>query len=211
MLNKKKSEARRRHGSKQPQTIQKPTKKPMYDFDEENPGQHSGTVPRQRNRSHQQASDEDDDLVAEREWKEIQKKLDKEYQKKLKEVNDEAMKKLQTYQEEHKELMRRTQYLYNVKKRAKSRVDSRASQGSRNRPASRGSHISGGGFSNLSFLSSNKDGKNDRNRFFSPKAIKNAQIEVPQQTEEKRTETQMIKLFYKEYCQVVKKNFLPDN
>ena len=37
----------------------------------------------------------------------IQQKLDAEYQKKLKEVNDEAMKKLASYRQEHKQLTER--------------------------------------------------------------------------------------------------------
>ena len=35
-----------------------------------------------------------EDIEAEREWKNIRKTIDKEYQKKLKQVNDEAMMKL---------------------------------------------------------------------------------------------------------------------
>jgi hypothetical protein len=45
------------------------------------------------------------------EWKSIQKKIDSEYEKKLKSVSDEAMKKLKTYEEEHKALLEKTQYL----------------------------------------------------------------------------------------------------
>lgn len=36
--------------------------------------------------------------MIEREWIEIQAKIEKEYQRKLKEVNDEAVKKLKIYE-----------------------------------------------------------------------------------------------------------------
>ena len=45
------------------------------------------------------------------EWKNIQKRIDKEYERKLKEVGDDAMSKLQMYQEEHKALLEKTSYL----------------------------------------------------------------------------------------------------
>ena len=44
-------------------------------------------------------------------WLSIQKKIDKQYEKKLKEVGDEALKKLKSYQAEHKALVEKTQYL----------------------------------------------------------------------------------------------------
>jgi hypothetical protein len=40
--------------------------------------------------------------VSRDDWKQIQKKIDTEYEKKLKEVSDDAMKKLQAFQTEHK-------------------------------------------------------------------------------------------------------------
>lgn len=46
------------------------------------------------------------------EWTSIQKKIDVEYEKKLKEVSDEAMTKLRDYQQEHKHLIEKTQFLY---------------------------------------------------------------------------------------------------
>jgi hypothetical protein len=49
--------------------------------------------------------------VSKDEWKQIQKKIDSEYEKKLKEVSDDAMKKLQAFQTEHKQLLEKTQYL----------------------------------------------------------------------------------------------------
>ena len=48
-----------------------------------------------------------DEVNNEQEWQSIQQKLDAEYQKKLKEVNDEAMKKLASYRQEHKQLTER--------------------------------------------------------------------------------------------------------
>ena len=52
------------------------------------------------------------------EWQSIQQKLDAEYQKKLKEVNDEAMKKLASYRQEHKQLTERAQTMYRSASRA---------------------------------------------------------------------------------------------
>ena len=79
-----------------------------------------------------------DDIELEKEWKDIRGKIDGEYQKKLKHVNDEAMRKLHVYQKEHKELLEKTQYLYESEKRARSRASnasvsrvSRQSGGSR--------------------------------------------------------------------------------
>lgn len=69
------------------------------------------------------------------------------------------------------------------------------------------------GLSNVSFLSSNKGGsnnKNDRFRFFSPRAVDNQQMD-DRTDKEKRNETTAIKLFYKEYCAVVKRNVTMDN
>ncbi len=80
----------------------------------------------------------------------------------MKILNDEAANKLKAYEKDYKELMEKSKYIYNKKRT--SRADSVASNGSR--AESRQSN-----FSNVSFLSSNKGGKNNRNRFFSPKAI----------------------------------------
>ena len=41
-------------------------------------------------------------------WKNIQKKIDKQYEKKLKEVGDDALKKLKYFQAEHKALLEKT-------------------------------------------------------------------------------------------------------
>jgi len=63
-------------------------------------------------------------------------------------------------------------------------------------------------------LSSNKGGskRNDRNRFFTPKAnvpdIPNTLLKEP---EEELTEAQVIKSFYKEYCSIVKENVTPSS
>lgn len=98
-----------------------------------------------------------DNIELEYEWKDIRGKIDNEYQKKLKYVNDEAMRKLHDYQKEHKDLLEKTQYLYESEKRARSRASnasvsrmSRQSAGSRAR--SRGNQ-SIGNLSNLSFIS----------------------------------------------------------
>jgi hypothetical protein len=69
------------------------------------------------------------------EWKNIQRKIDVEYEKKLKEVSDEAMKKLKNYQAEHKALLEKTQFLLD-NSQVKSRSGSRAG-GSRSRSDSR--------------------------------------------------------------------------
>ena len=110
---------------------------------------------------------------ADGEWQDIQRQIDIEYQKKLKEVNDEAMAKLSLYQQEHKEMIEKSQFIYNQKK-PRSRIASNASHGSHNampklsqglrsdsgsraldgsRADSRASNLT-----NLSFLSSNRGG-----------------------------------------------------
>ena len=134
------------------------------------------------------------------EWEEIQKKIDEEYQKKLKEVNDEAMTRLSHYQREHKEMIAKSQFIYSQKK-PRSRVGSKGSHASRgsvgsgaqptmqapvlNRSANAGARVDSraSNLTNLSFLSSSKGGSKsgrDRNRFFSPRAIK----DLPPQTDE---------------------------
>ena len=55
--------------------------------------------------------DERKDQISRDEWKEIQRKIDNEYEKKLKEVSDDAMRKLHAFQTEHKQLLEKTQYL----------------------------------------------------------------------------------------------------
>ena len=41
----------------------------------------------------------------------MQKKIDEKYEKKLKEVGDEALKKLKAFQDEHKQLQEKTNYM----------------------------------------------------------------------------------------------------
>ena len=116
---------------------------------------------------------QEEDQEADGEWQDIQRQIDVEYQKKLKEVNDEAMAKLSLYQLEHKEMIEKSQFIYNQKK-PRSRIVSNASHGSPNaspklnqglrsdagsravdgsRVDSRASNLT-----NLSFLSSNRGG-----------------------------------------------------
>ena len=114
------------------------------------------------------------------------------------------MGKLQKYHEEHKQLLQKTQFLYENSKRPQSR-GSNLSRGSR---VSRGSLGNG---SDLSFLSSNKGGAKDRNRFFTPKAVKDLPHPILKEPEEELTEAQVIKSFYKEYCSVVKENVTPSS
>jgi hypothetical protein len=78
-----------------------------------------------------------------------------------------------------------------------------ASRLAEKRPDSRASD---GGMSNLSFLSSPRGVSRgpDRNRFFSPKAVNMPPIEVEE------NETTKIKKFYKEYCQIIRKNLQPN-
>ena len=115
---------------------------------------------------------------------------------------------MKTFEEEREELLKKAEYL-----KKQSRAESRASRArmeqnqSRNQPVLRSeSRVSAGGLSNLSFLSSQRGVSRapDRNRFFSPKAV-----DLPQIPQEE-SETIKIKKFYKEYCQVVKKNLTPD-
>ena len=44
-------------------------------------------------------------------WEDIQNQIEIEYQKKLKAVNDEAMNKMHTYEQERKELIEKAEYL----------------------------------------------------------------------------------------------------
>ena len=90
---------------------------------------------------------------------------------------------------------------------------------SRGSNLSRGSRVSKGSIGNasdLSFLSSNKGGskRNDRNRFFTPKAVvqdvPKPLLREPEPVEE-LTEAQVIKSFYKEYCAIVKENVTPSS
>ena len=60
------------------------------------------------------------------EWKNIQKRIDKEYERKLKEVGDDAMSKLQMYQEEHKALLEKTSYLIDAADEPQPNVDLQA-------------------------------------------------------------------------------------
>jgi len=151
-----------------------------------------------------------EELESEAEWMDIRKRIDKEYLRKLKAVNDEAVVKLKAYEEEHLANLERTQVLYQDDKRARSRAYSRASRASRASMASRSSNASLG---NLSFVSNYKRSspsrskRNDRNRFFSPKALPNMPAEDP----EPDSETGRIIRFYREYLSVVKRNITKDN
>lgn len=104
----------------------------MYDFDEQAGYQHPQPH-QQPQRISNHSSPAHDEYVQEEheadgEWQEIQQQIDIEYQKKLKEVNDEAMAKLSLYQREHKEMIEKSQFIYNQKK-PRSRVASNASHG----------------------------------------------------------------------------------
>lgn len=77
---------------------------------------------------------------------------------------------MKNYEKDYKELIEKTKFLYTNKKRSGSRAESVGSNNSR--ANSKQSNLS-----NLSFLSSNKGGKNNRNRFFSPKAINAPRLE----------------------------------
>jgi len=88
--------------------------------------------------------------VSRDEWKTIQKKIDTEYEKKLKEVSDDAMRKLKSFQTEHKALLEKTQFLLD-----QSQIRSRSgSRGEREQDSDGGAYKS----------TTNQD----RNRFFSP-------------------------------------------
>ena len=93
-----------------------------------------------------------EDPLAEEDWKDIQKKIDTQYERKLKEVSDDAMNKLQAFQKEHKQLLEKTQYLLD------------------------NSQIKG---NEESFMTQPKQ---DRNRFFSPKAYDPIEKRVDTQT-----------------------------
>jgi hypothetical protein len=129
------------------------------------------------------------------------------------------MRKLQLYQKEHKDLLEKTQYLYETEKRARSRASnasisrvSRQSGGSRAR--SRGNQ-SLGDLSNLSFISYQKMG---RNRFFKPRPIPDLppeeepyEVREPEVIPPEDLETKRIFEFYKEFQSVVRKNVTRDN
>lgn len=51
-------------------------------------------------------------------WQEIQRKLDQQYQKKLKEVSEDALRQLQEHRNEHRLLLKKTQYLVEHSKNA---------------------------------------------------------------------------------------------
>ena len=150
-----------------------------------------------------------EELEEEAEWRDIRKRIDREYLRKLKRVNDEAVDKLKAFEDEHLMNLERTQFLYQEDKRARSRAYSRASRQSRASAASRSSDASLG---NLSFVSNYKRsspsrGRQDRNRFFSPKAVPTMPPEEP----EGDSETGRIIRFYREYLSVVKRNITKDN
>jgi hypothetical protein len=110
------------------------------------------------------------------------------------------MNKIYNYQREHKDMIEKSQYIYSQKK-PRSRVGSKGSHASRgsvgsgalptmqapilNRSEHAGTRVDSraSNLTNLSFLSSNKGGSKsgkDRNRFFSPRAIK----DLPPQMDE---------------------------
>jgi len=140
--------------------------------------------------------------------------IDKEYQRKLKEVNDEAMRKLAEHEKEYKETLQKVKYLQEQEEKKQGPPNRSASFTAQNvsratvqRPDSRLS----GNFSNVSFLSSQKGSPNrDRYRFFSPRTVSVEPLD-DRAAAEKETETEQIKAFYKEYCQVVKRNVTQDN
>jgi CHAD domain-containing protein len=94
-------------------------------------------------------------------WKQIQKKIDSQYEKKLKEVSDDAMNKLQAFQKEHNQLLQKTQYLLD-NSQIKSRDDSFVEEIEPDRQ---------------SFMTQ-QNPKQDRNRFFSP-IIKEKSFQEP--------------------------------
>lgn len=62
----------------------------------------------------------------------------------------------------------------------------------------------------LSFLSAPRNRDQSRNRFFTPKAVKDLPMpELP--PEEEKSEAVIIKEFYKEFTAVVRQNFRKDN
>lgn len=85
-------------------------------------------------------------------WKNIQQKIDTQYERKLKEVSDDAMHKLQAFQNEHKQLLKKTQYLLD-NSQIKSNNDSFAEE-----------YVEA---DRQSFMTQQQP-KQDRNRFFSP-------------------------------------------
>ena len=111
------------------------------------------------------------------EWKQIQSKIDSEYEKKLKQVSDDAMQKLQAFQNEHKQLLEKTQYLLDnsqIGERSNSRGRVNDSLSDKN-----------------SFFT--QQVKNDRNRFFSPN-IKDTGSEY-----QSKTDAAAIREFHQEY------------
>lgn len=66
--------------------------------------------------NHQEYSPRIDVITAEEaqqqeHWMNIQRNIDKEYERKLQEVGDEASKKIKRYEQEHRDLLEKTQYL----------------------------------------------------------------------------------------------------
>ena len=104
----------------------------------------------------------------------------------------------------------RMQNLY--KERSNSRAESRGGRDTNSRASSRASIGLNDSDSNYSFLSSaaNRGAKRhpSRNRFFTPKVIKDLPMPVLPEPEPipstPLTEAQVIKEFYKEYCDVVR-------
>lgn len=95
---------------------------------------------------------DDDQEFSHDDWKNIQKKIDKQYEQKLKEVGDDALKKLKMFQAEHKALLEKTQYLIDHS-RIEDEEDEFLPQGYVQKPAPQ---------------TERKSINTDRNRFFTP-------------------------------------------
>lgn len=96
----------------------------------------------------QMAYDEQQQNFSNDDWKNIQKKIDKQYEKKLKEVGDDALKKLKMFQAEHKALLEKTQYLIEH-----SRIEDEEEQFD---------------YEPKQYAQTDRKMNNDRNRFFTP-------------------------------------------
>lgn len=116
-------------------------------------------------------------------WKDIQNKIDTQYEKKLKQVSDDAMNKLQAFQHEHKQLLEKTQYLLD------------------------NSQVKGGEDSFVEDYEIERQSiqtlqpKQDRNRFFSP-IVKDKMYE-PLALVEKKVDPQAIRQLHQEYQDVL--------
>lgn len=92
--------------------------------------------------------------------------------------------------------------------RSASRADSGINSSAPRRTSDSKSNTSN--MDDLSFLSAPRHRDTSRNRFFTPKAVKDLPMpDLPK--EEEKSEAVYIKEFYKEFCAVVKRNFRRDN